>query len=242
MTVLVVGATGATGKLLVEQLLSRGQHVRVIVRSRDRLPEAVKGHPGITIAEASLSDLTSEELQQHVLGCDSVASCLGHNLTLQGIFGHPRRLVTDTVRRLCQAVERTKPENRVRFVLMNTAGNQNRDLDEPATFANQCVVGLLRFAVPPHADNEQASDVLRQEIGKNSPSLSWVVVRPDSLVDQAEVTPYELHPSPTRDPIFNAGTTSRINVAHFMAELIMDRAVWGKWVGQMPVIYNCEAQ
>ena len=32
MTTLVVGATGATGKQLVEQLLNMGQKVKVIVR------------------------------------------------------------------------------------------------------------------------------------------------------------------------------------------------------------------
>lgn len=242
MTVLVVGATGATGKLLVEQLLARGHHVRVIVRSADRLPEAVRSHSGIKIIEASLLELTDDELVQHVSGCDGVASCLGHNLTLKGVFGHPRRLVTEATRRLCQAIKQSKPESVVKYVLMNTAGNRNRDLDEPATLSNRFVVGLIRWGVPPHADNEQASDVLRQEIGKNNPTLGWVVVRPDSLVDQAEVTAYDMHPSPTRDPIFNAGTTSRINVAHFMAEIVTNEAVWENWVGQMPVIYNRETK
>ncbi len=32
MTILVVGATGATGQLVVEQLLNRGHKVRIIVR------------------------------------------------------------------------------------------------------------------------------------------------------------------------------------------------------------------
>jgi len=242
MTVLVVGATGATGKLLVMQLLERGHHVRVIVRSSDRLPEAVRIHANATIVEASLLQLSSEELVQQVTGCDVIASCLGHNLTLQGIFGHPRRLVTEATRRLCKAALAARPDQPVKFILMNTAGNQNRDLREPATWANRCVIGLLRCTVPPHADNESASEVLRQEIGKNNPSLSWVVVRPDSLTDHAEVTRYEIHVSPTRDPIFNAGITSRINVAHFMVELMSDEALWATWAGKMPVIYDREEQ
>lgn len=35
-----------------------------------------------------------------------------------------------------------------------------------------------------------------------------------------------------------AGETSRINVAHFMADLITDDGLWSRWKGQMPVIYN----
>ena len=40
MTVLVVGATGMTGRALVEQLLSKGHTVRAIVRSPSKLPTA----------------------------------------------------------------------------------------------------------------------------------------------------------------------------------------------------------
>ena len=240
MLVLVAGATGATGKLLVQQLLDHGHQVRVIVRNKGRLPETILSHAEITITEASLLELTDEELAKQVTGCDAVVSCLGHNLTLKGLFGHPRRLVTEATRRLCRSIKQSQPASPVKFVLMNTVGNRNRDLNEPSSIGNRLVIGLLRWAVPPHADNEQASDVLRQEIGKNNSTVNWIVVRPDSLIDQAEVTSYELFPSPTRDPIFNPGKTSRVNVAHFMAKMITDEAVWEKWVGQMPVIYNTD--
>jgi hypothetical protein len=48
----------------------------------------------------------------------------------------------------------------------------------------------------------------------------------------------EVHASPTRSAIFDPGSTSRINVAHFMAELIANEDTWSKWKGHMPVIYN----
>ena len=49
MTALVVGASGATGRLLVEELLNRGQKVKVIVRSPDKLPEILKNHDDLTV-------------------------------------------------------------------------------------------------------------------------------------------------------------------------------------------------
>ena len=64
----------------------------------------------------------------------------------------------------------------------------------------------------------------------------------DRLIDEDAVTAYDLHPSPTRCPVFNPGKTSRINVAHFMADLIDDGPAWTRWQGQMPVIYNRTAQ
>lgn len=238
MTTLVVGATGATGRLLVEQLLQRGEQVKAIVRTPGSFNEYVTNHEGFSEIQASVHDLTDAEMQQHVNGCDAVASCLGHQMSFKGIFGKPRLLVTNTVRRLCEAIQATHPIKPVKFVLMNTAGNSNRDLKEPISFAQKCVIRLLRILVPPHPDNEKAADYLRTNIGQIHQEIEWAVVRPDSLLYESEVSEYTLHPSPTRSAIFNAGQTSRINVAQFMAELVTNEQAWNQWKGQMPVIYN----
>lgn len=235
---LVVGANGATGRLLVEQLLERGVPVRALVRSPDSLPESATRHPNLSVVRASIAELTVAELAPHVAGCRAVASCLGHNLTWRGVFGRPRRLVTDATRRLCAAVRVSEPRAPVRFVLMNTAGN--RDRDEPVSFAQRCVLGLLRVLVPPHADNEQAADHLRVEVGPDDPSIEWSVVRPDTLIDADRVGSWSVHASPTRSAIFDPGRTSRVHVGHFMAELICDDALWSAWRGRMPVLYDAE--
>ena len=67
MKILVVGASGATGKLLVEQLLNRDQKVKIIVRSDESLPESVKNHKNLEIVQASLLDLSDSELEQQVM-------------------------------------------------------------------------------------------------------------------------------------------------------------------------------
>jgi len=234
MTTLVVGASGATGRLLVEQLLNRGESVKIIVRNKTNLPEALDNHENLSIIRASVLDLSDGEMTKHVDGCDAVASCLGHS----SIFGPPRRLVTDATRRLCQAIENHQPEAPVKFVLMNTTGNVNPDASERVSFAERCVIGLIRLLLPPHPDNEQAAEFLRTEIGRDNKAIEWSVVRPDDLIDENEVTAYEAYPSPIRSAIFNAGKTSRINVGHFMAELITNDATWSQWKCQMPVLYN----
>lgn len=242
MTVLVVGASGATGRLLVEQLLRRGQNVRVIVRSIDRLPGHILDHENLTVIRAGVLDLSDQEMARHVEGCGAVASCLGHNLSFRGLFGPPRLLVAGATRRLCEAVRANNPETPTKFVLMNTAGNSNRDLGERVSAGENLILRLLRVLVPPHVDNEKAADYLRTEIGQSDRAIEWVVVRPDNLRDNAEVTDYDVHPSPTRSAIFDAGETSRMNVAHFMSDLIIDSRKWSSWKGQMPVIYNRVAQ
>ena len=238
MMTLVVGASGATGRLLVGQLLNRGHSVRAIVRLPEKLPDVLTKHENMSVIHASVLELSDDQMREHVRGCHAVASCLGHNLTFKGLFGQPRRLVTEATRRLCDAIKANGTDGPTKFVLMNTTGNSNRDLDEPISFAQKCVVGLLRLLLPPHVDNEQSADYLRTTIGQRDAAIEWVAVRPDGLIDKNEISEYKVHPSPTRSAIFDAGKTSRINVGHFMAELITDEGLWNRWKGQMPVIYN----
>ena len=241
MIILVVGASGATGTQLVEQLLIKGHQVKAVVRSPQKLDASWKSNEKVEIITASLLDLSDENLTALTLGCDAVASCLGHNMNFKGMFGQPRKLVTEATRRLCTAIRANKPEHAVKFVLMSSSGVRNRDLYEPISFAQKCIIFLLRLLLPPHADNEKAADYLRTQIGQNNPSIEWVAVRPDGLVNEASVTNYNIHPSPVRSAIFNAGKISRINVGHFMASLISDNALWNTWKGQMPVIYGMSA-
>lgn len=237
-TVLVVGASGATGRLLVEQLLGRGTTVKAVVRSPDGLPEALRSRPRLSVVHADLLDLDAAGLRRLTDGCNAAASCLGHNMSWKGIFGPPYRLVTEATRRLSEAMKAQQRERPARFVLMNTAGNSNRDLDEPITLGQRLVIGVLRLTVPPHRDNEKAADFLRTRIARNDDALQWCVVRPDTLTNETGVTEYEVFPSPVRNALFDPGRTSRVNVAHFMAELITDDETWRQWRGRMPVIYN----
>ncbi|MGH1367751.1 MAG: NAD(P)-dependent oxidoreductase [Maritimibacter sp.] len=238
MNILIVGASGATGRLLVEDLLNRGHMVKAVLRRRDSLPAALTAHENLTLIEASLLDLSDAELAALTKGCDAVASCLGHNLTFKGVFGFPRRLVTDATRRLCDAIRANAPDTQVRFVLMNTTGNTNRDIPERVPLSQRIVTALLRLILPPHVDNEKAADHLRLKVGQNDPIIKWAAVRPDGLIDETEVSDYDIHPSPIRNPIFDAGKTSRVNVANFMASLATEDLIWKTWQGRMPVIYN----
>ena len=238
MSVLVVGASGATGAHLLAQLLDRGEHVKAVIRTTGRLPQDIRDHTNLSLIVGNISEMSIKELQNHLIDCHAVLSCLGHTLSFKGIYGQPRRLVTESVRHLCQAIEANNPAQPIKLVLMNTTGNRNRDLVEPISFAQHLVIGLLRLFLPPHVDNEQAADLLRTEIGPSHKYIEWAAVRPDGLIDLDTVSDYEVHASPTRSAIFDAGQTSRINVGCFMAELVTDDLVWEQWKGKMPVIYN----
>jgi putative NADH-flavin reductase len=237
-TILVVGASGATGKWVVAQLLQAGHQVKVIVRPGSKIPEGWNTAPNLTIIQAKIAHMTQHALAPIVQDCNAVVSCLGHNLSLKGIYGKPRNLVTQAVRSLCEAISVAKPQKRVQFILMCSAGVRNHNLQEHISFGQRVIIGLLRLLLPPHRDNEQAAEYLRSKIGRSHPCIDWVVVRPDSLIDAAQVTAYKAYPSPTQSAIFKPGKTSRIHVADFMVRLILNAPLWETWKGQMPVLYN----
>ena len=251
MTVLVLGATGATGKLLVRELLKEGHQVRALVRNPAALDQVLDQdgdgsspagqlRSGLTVIRASVLEMPKEDLMEAVRGCDAVACCLGHNISFKGVFMPPRRLVTDAVERSCRTIAASGPDRPVKFVLMNTVGNGPGN--EIISFREKILMSLLRLLVPPVSDNEAAARVLAKmgdgELGKKSPVIRWCAVRPDSLIDEDHVTEYRISPAVERSPLFNPGKTSRINVARFMADLITDASLFDKWEGKLPVIYN----
>jgi hypothetical protein len=212
--------------------------VKVVVRSAEKIPQEIRNHQNIFIIEKTILDMSDEELKEIIQDCDAIASCLGHRLSFGGIFGKPRRLVKDSVSRLCEIIQNNDSEKTVKFVLMNSTGCRNLDLTENISFVQSLVIALLRLLLPPHVDNEKAGNYLRSKIGRNHPTIQWSAVRPDALIDKKTISPYQICSSPIRSAIFDSGQTSRINVAHFMADLMVDSSIWSKWKGQMPVIYN----
>lgn len=243
MTILVLGASGKTGRLVVSQLLAQQRSVRVIVRSATKfyalfITDFIEEYR-LSVKEASVLELSEQELHEQVTDCSAVISCLGHNISFKGIYGKPRRLVTDSVKRICQAITNNDDNNvPVKFVLMNSTGNQNIKAGEKISLAQKIVIGLIRYLAPPHADNEDAADYLQTHFFESSEHVEWTVVRPDTLIDEVKCSEYDIYPSPIRSAIFDAGITSRINVAHFMAALVTDSSLWTQWKTKMPVIYN----
>lgn len=192
-------------------------------------------HPGLQIIEAEISE---SDLVQHLKECGVVLSCLGHNLTFKGMFGHPGRLVTDAFKAVVKTIESINTNKKFKIILMNTTGNSNRDIPEKPPYSQRFVISLLRLLLPPYVDNEKAADFLSIQIGQNNNNIEWVAVRPDSLINEDQVSKYDIYISPIRNVIFDAGKTSRINVADFMSDLAVMPELWNKWKGKMPVIYD----
>jgi putative NADH-flavin reductase len=85
MRVLVIGATGACGILLIRESLARGHTVVRYARTPSKLPPELVEHEKVTVIQGGLED--QEKLKEALKDVDAVLSALGPRVT-NGPF-HP---------------------------------------------------------------------------------------------------------------------------------------------------------
>jgi nucleoside-diphosphate-sugar epimerase len=244
---LVLGSTGATGKYVVLQLLQQSQQVHAVARSKQKLLDLLDEiepkssslfDKQLEVTEASILDLTDEDLKTLTQDVDAVVSCLGHNLTFQGLYGKPHKLVTDATRRLFTAIEANQTEQddkKTKFILMGTEGVSNpAGGDDPRTKLERGVLFLLRHLLPPHSDNETAAAFIHSQ---RNPRLEWTVIRPTDLID-GSVTKYELFDKPQGSLFGGEDMATRANVAKCMVDMILTGSLWEEWKFKMPYIQD----
>jgi nucleoside-diphosphate-sugar epimerase len=250
--VILLGATGATGKRLAKELVAKRHRVTAFVRRADSPSlEAVRGNSNFKQVEGTVLDMKDEDLEMEVKDADAIMVCLGHNLTFKGIFLPPLKLVTESLKRVVRAVDKSaaavednksksKSKKVTKIVLMSSTGVRNKaEETDYYPLSERFLLGLIYFLLPPHSDNVAAAEYLKSRIGEDCPNhrFEWVAVRPGDLIEN-ESTQYEVHPSPLGGVLFGDGQTSRFQVAHLMAQLIDDQTLWSKWKGRTPVPYD----
>ena len=97
---------------------------------------------------------------------------------------------------------------------MNTVGVQNPDCNEKRKWYAAGFLVVLRYAIPPHRDNETTAEQLYRIIGRNNNNIEGRSVRLDSLIN-----------APT-NPMERTSRSSRASVAQFMTKPIDDADVW----------------
>lgn len=198
MKTLVLGASGATGKLVVSHLLARNIPVRVVIRENSVMPERIAENKNIEVIKGSIDDFSPDQIRKIMVDCDAAVCCLGHNISFKGLFGQPRKLVTNAVRKITDAIESSGTVKK--FILMSTTAYTNKNQGEENTFGERLVFALLEVVLPPHKDNILAGDHLIYGVGQ-SEKVEWVAVRPDSLFDEESTSEYDVCEAKTRSPI-----------------------------------------
>jgi uncharacterized protein YbjT (DUF2867 family) len=168
--VVVLGATGGTGRLLVEQAVDRGHTVVAYVRR----PEALTGRPGLEVVGGQLDD--EPALRAALTGADAVLCAIGPN--------RPTDLVgTDLMQRMLPAISGAMGAAGVRrLVLLSAYGVGD-------TFRTASPAGKLAFrtfARSVYRDKEIAERALAT-VGLDVTTVYPVVLRNGPPDDTAVV-------------------------------------------------------
>ncbi len=192
MKLLIVGATGGTGRELVRQALERGHHVTAFARNPSKLDLK---NERLTTARGDVLDFASVEAA--VRGQDAVLCALGHKRWL-----YPTRILSEGTRNLIRAMEK---ESVRRFVCETSLGVGNSWGRMGLYYT--LFVGL--FILPFYF-----VDKARQERLIRSSTLDWVIVRPGALTNGSKRGVYRHGPAVGN--WFWTVRISRADVADFM--------------------------
>lgn len=162
--ILVVGATGGTGKQLVAQALERGYEVTAFVRNPSRLDLE---HARLSVAHGDVLDRDS--LDAAVGGHDAVVSALGHKR-----FFYPNRILSRGTINLLQAMRQHDVK---RFICQTSLGIGDS--------AGRMGVYYTFFVIPVILPF-YFWDKTRQERAIAKSDRDWVIVRPGRLTNRGQ--------------------------------------------------------
>lgn len=161
--VLIVGATGGTGRQLVAQALELGFTVTALVRNPSRLPA---DHPRLTVARGDVLDATSVEAAMR--GQEAVLSALGHKR-----YFYPTRILSEGTSNILRAME----THHVRRFICETALGIGDSAGRMGLYYTLFVIPLI---LPFYF-----WDKTRQERIIAASNVDWVIVRPGALTNGA---------------------------------------------------------
>jgi putative NADH-flavin reductase len=205
--ILVIGATGGTGRLIVSQAVARGHDVAALVRS----PEKGSELHGAKLIAGDARDETV--LREAVKGRDAVISALG---TPASPFREVTLLTTAT-RALVSAM---KAEHVARLVCITGIGAGD-SAGHGGFVMDHLIFPLLLRKV--YADKN------RQEAIVRASGLDWVLVRPSVLNGKPSRGPIR---ALTDLSGFHGGTIARQDVATF----VLDQLRSDTWRHRSPLI------
>lgn len=207
MKVVIFGANGRTGILLVEQALAKGYHVTAYIRHpRSILIE----NPKLKIVVGNLNEPL--KMKDAVSGADACISTLGG----KSLTKHSFEMING-IKNIISVMEIARVH---RFIYLSSlgAGDSITLIPQPLRFILSKI--LLRVPLADHNINE--GNIMKSK-------LQWTIVRPGSLTD-GQLTG-DLKHGTDKTKYKGSSAISRANVASFILQQLSvttyhQKAVW----------------
>ncbi len=198
MKIVVFGASGKTGILIVYQALNQGHQVTAFARQPSKVTIQ---HKNLRIIQGDIME--TDKVKMAVEGQDAVLCALGVNKN------KPSTLLSDGTKNILNAMESSGIK---RFICMSSAGILGNDTG--FWFGKIIMPLFLRHVF---------ADKLRQVRVIEESKADWVILRPTGLTDAPKTNTYKVNlGNPT------SGSIPRADVADFMLKLLNDKRYDGK--------------
>jgi putative NADH-flavin reductase len=209
MKILLLGATGRTGKVILQKAINDGYEVRAIVRDKSKLDGA-----NADIIEGTPYD--RDAVMSAVKGCDAVISTLNVSRTSDSPWAKlrsPKDLISRSVQ---NAVEGMKENDVKRIIVLSTLGAGDSKDRMPKLFNLFISLSNLKYAFRDHTRQEE---ILEQS------DRDWTVIRlPMLTADAGE-----------NEVLVNMGDGTRLNrkvnretVARFILNILNEEKYFKK--------------
>ncbi|QND16965.1 SDR family oxidoreductase (plasmid) [Rhizobium leguminosarum bv. trifolii] len=207
MKILLLGATGATGRLIVGKAIAKGYDVVALVRSQAKAVDLA----GAELVEGDARDPAA--LTRAVAGCDAVVSSLG---TAMSPFREVTLLSTAT-----RALVGVMEQQNIRRLVCITGLGAGDSRGHGGFFFDRLFLPLMLRKV--YEDKDRQEDAIRVS------TLDWIIVRPTVLNDK----PARGHIKAVTDLSgVHGGTIARSDVAEF----VVHQLTADTWLRKAPLI------
>jgi putative NADH-flavin reductase len=207
MKIVVFGASGKTGSLLVEQALKEGHNVIAYVRSAGSIKSE---NSNLEVVVGNLNE--KDKLKKAITGADACISTLGG-----GSLTKHNPAIIEGIDFIVSIMEEAGVP---RFIYMSSIGVGDSRYFMPQPIRFLVVDVMLRVPMADHHINEQ-------RIAKSK--LKWTVIRPGSLTDKSQTG--NLKHGCEKTKLTGNASISRANVAAFILSQLatnqyMNKSVW----------------
>ncbi len=203
MKIAVFGATGGTGKQIVQQALDQGYEVGAFVRDPEKMTIV---NNKLTVVRGDILD--PQRVDEGILGVDAVLLALGSNIPI---------LAKGT-----QNIINSMKKHKVKRLIVESSYAFSGSPEGVARLKDSGMSEEQVTAVQPILDDKTAQEKETKESG-----LEWVIVRPLALTDGPRIGHYRMGEQLDLDL---KDHISRADVADFMLKCVKDNAWLGKTV------------
>lgn len=212
MRILLLGATGRTGKLVLNYALAQGFEVNCLARNVERIDEG----EGVRLYEGNPTN--REDLTKAISGCDAVINVLNVSRTSDFPWAKlktPKSFLSDV---MSQLIPVAKDSNIQRIAICSAWGVADSRKDIP---------GWFRWFVDNSNIGAAYQDHERQEKLLTDSDLNWTIVRPVGLTNskksESVLESFDNNPKPSL-------TISRQSVAEYLVNCLTNEHLKNKKV------------